>query len=126
MKIEKNLEKLVLEFYFKTEIDIAITDIEKIIYYMGDTQKCVDYLYQEVSSELKSFFQTNKKNNLLTNEQVIPIIKNGSKDFACQMIYHVELINKLILFNKKEGLFSKEETSYIQSFMYLIEKFFKE
>ena len=42
MKIEKDLEDLLLNLNLKTDIDVLILEENKIIYFVGNTEKSIE------------------------------------------------------------------------------------
>lgn len=124
MKIDKEIEEIILKANMVTEMNILITDDEKVIYYIGDTEKCKKYLYSEISGDMKNL--TTENLEILTEDKVIKILNNDSEEYCCQLIYpffEESKLKRCIVFYKPDNTFTEKEIFIINSTMYLIKKY---
>ena len=54
MKINELVEKILTRVAMLTDIEIFVTDKEKLIYYLGNVDRVCEYLYSEISDDLKN------------------------------------------------------------------------
>ena len=54
MKINELVEKILTRVAMLTDIEIFVTDKEKLIYYLGNVDRVCEYLYSEISDDLKT------------------------------------------------------------------------
>ena len=112
MKIEKDLEDLLLHFNVKTGIDVLILDKKEVMYFIGDTEKCIEYLYAPISDELKrNRLEYNKL--YVLNANLLSISDQTYIYFNSEAIY--KLKNNILVFLKKDSSMKENDITSIES-----------
>ena len=127
MKLNAEIENIILKANMRTNMDIVVTDDEKIIYYIGNTDNCKKYLYTEVSKELKRLMKIHLEEiKFLKKDETLELIQEESEKYINQAIYGIyekNKFDKFIIFNKSESEFDDNDRFIINSIIYLIEKY---
>lgn len=127
MVLNEKIEDIILKANMITHMDIMVTDDEKVIYYIGDTDKCKKYIYSEVSEELKALMNIRLNEiKYCEEDEIVPIIDDKNEKFINQAIYGVyekEKFDKFIIFNRTDREFNDNDKFIISSTIYLIEKY---
>ena len=124
--IDKEIEEIILKANMVTEMNILITDDKKVVYYIGDTEKCKKYLYSEISKDIKNLTTENENLEILTGDKLIKILNNDSEEYSCQMLYPFyedSRLMKCIIFYKQNENFTEKEVFIMNSTIYLIKKY---
>ena len=127
VEIRKDLEDLLLNFNLKTSVNLIITDKEKIIYYIGESEKCVDYLYAEISENLKSIVSNYKDVKFFNADETLPILNGDKEVYVNQALCNIakdDSYTKCIIFYKVDKEFTSDEVFMINSTIYLVKKYF--
>lgn len=129
MNLNEKIQDIILKANMRTDIDIVVTDEEMVIYYIGETDKCREYVYAEISDELKEIIKTDIRDiKFLENMDIVPLVKSENERYKYQAIYPMykeEIFDKLIIFNSNIE-FSESDKFIIKSMIYLIEKYMTE
>ena len=126
MMIEKEIEEIVLKANMVTEMNILITDDKKVVYYIGDTEKCKKYLYSEISEDIKKLTTENANLDIFTGDKLMKILNNDSEEYCCQVFYpfyQESNLKKCIVFYKENEMFTEKEIFIMNSTIYLIKKY---
>lgn len=127
MVLNEKIEDIILKANMITHMDIMVTDDEKVIYYIGDTDKCKKYIYSEVSEELKALMNIRLNEiKYCEEEEIVSIINDKNEKFINQAIYGVyenDKFDKFIIFNRTDREFNDNDKFIISSTIYLIEKY---
>ena len=127
MVLNEKIEDIILKANMITHMDIMVTDYEKVIYYIGDTDKCKKYIYSEVSEELKALMNIRLNEvKYCEEEEIVSIINDKNEKFINQAIYGVyenNKFDKFIIFNRTDREFNDNDKFIISSTIYLIEKY---
>jgi len=121
MNINQYLEQLLLFFNIKTEIDVILFKNNQIIYFLGDSEKCTECLYQIVTVNLKEMIDKEKEYIILQNEECVKLNKSNDAKYQNQLLYHLSQ-ELYLIFGKTNDTFSEEELSYIKSIIYFVNK----
>lgn len=127
MKLNSEIENIILKANLRTNMDIMVTDDEKIVYYIGNTDKCKKYIYTKLSEELKKMSDKNiNEIKFLEEEETVNIIENEGEKYTNQAIYTVHeegKFERFIIFNKEGSKFDDGDRLIINSTIYLINKY---
>lgn len=125
--LNAEIENIILKANMRTNMDIMVTDDEKIIYYIGNTDNCKKYMYAEVSKEIKELMNIRLNEiRFLGHEETVYLIKDDEEKYYNQAIYAMyedDRFDKFIIFNKVDGEFDENDRLIINSTKYLIEKY---
>lgn len=124
MKKEQYFENLLLNANLKTGLNIIYTNENEIIYYVGESEKCTDYLYALISDSLKNLMKLENDFVILEEDKTIPICNNINEEYKSQAIYYSKEHHHFIIFYSVQSTFSEDELAIIQSTIYLAEKYF--
>ena len=128
MKINKDLEKLLMSVKLKTTMNIVVTDEEEIIYYIGNSDECGEYLFKNMSKELKLLLNDLcDKTKYLKDNKTIKITAGKNQKYKSQAIFKItkdDKFDKSLIFYKLDSEFDNSDIFMIDSVKYLIEKYF--
>ena len=105
MKINNRIEDLILKINIITDLDILLMDNKQVIYFIGQTDFCIKYLYANISKDLKDI------------QKFIKGIRFFDEFNACKIIVDDDTKYKL-----KEN-FTQKEKEIIESSFLLINKY---
>lgn len=124
MKIEKDLEDLLLNLNLKTDIDVLILEENKIIYFVGNTEKSIDYLYKTISNDLKRYIAQITELAICEND-IIPVLDDAPPYYMGEAIYRLKNTTDAIVFLKRNKKIGEEDIILIKAMIYLVDKFLK-
>ena len=76
MKINELVEKILTRVAMLTDIEIFVTDKEKLIYYLGNVDRVCEYLYSEISDDLKTLEDEKYEQKIeYVGEETISLLK---------------------------------------------------
>lgn len=124
--MKEELENLLLNFSIKTEISVLLVNENEVTYYVGNTEKCTEYLYEKVSDDLKNVLNLRQGNELtiLNGSKTLKVLLRDKHQYKTQALYKFNNSSNLIIFFKEEKYFNEEEISLMKSTIYLAEKYF--
>lgn len=129
MKINKLVEKIITKIAVITDMEVFITDNEKLIYYLGNPDRVCEYLYSEISENLETLKGSEYASEIeYVGEKTIPLLKCDMDKMQSEIIYKIEdkgEVNNFLIFAKTNSEMNIEDRFLSESAAYIIRKYFK-
>lgn len=127
MKINELVEKILTRVAILTDIEIFITDKEKLIYYLGNVDRVCEYLYSEISDDLKKLEDDKYEQKIeYVGEETISLLKCDMDKMQSEVICKFKekgKFNKFLIFAKTSTEMNAEDKFLIESATYIIRKY---
>ena len=127
MKINELVEKILTRVAMLTDIEIFVTDKEKLIYYLGNVDRVCEYLYSEISDDLKTLEDEKYEQKIeYVGEETISLLKCDMDKMQSEVICKFKekgKFDKFLIFAKTSAKMNAEERFLIESATYVIRKY---
>lgn len=127
MKINELVEKILTRVAILTDIEIFITDKEKLIYYLGNVDRVCEYLYSEISEDLKKLEDDKYEQKIeYVGEETISLLKCDMDKMQSEVICKFKekgKFDKFLIFAKTSTEMNAEDRFLIESATYIIRKY---
>lgn len=127
MKINELVEKILTRVAMLTDIEIFVTDKEKLIYYLGNVDRVCEYLYSEISDDLKKLEDDKYEQKIeYVGEETISLLKCDMDKMQSEVICKFKekgKFNKFLIFAKTSTEMNAEDKFLIESATYIIRKY---
>ena len=127
MKLNELVEKILTRVAMLTDIEIFVTDKEKLIYYLGNVDRVCEYLYSEISDDLKTLEDEKYEQKIeYVGEETISLLKCDMDKMQSEVICKFKekgKFDKFLIFAKKSAKMNAEDRFLIESATYVIRKY---
>ena len=127
MKINELVEKILTRVAMLTDIEIFVTDKEKLIYYLGNVDRVCEYLYSEISDDLKKLEDDKYEQKIeYVGEETISLLKCDMDKMQSEVICKFKekgKFDKFVIFAKTSTKMNAEDRFLIESATYVIRKY---
>lgn len=127
MKINELVEKILTRVAMLTDIEIFVTDKEKLIYYLGNVDRVCEYLYSEISDDLKKLEDDKYEQKIeYVGEETISLLKCDMDKMQSEVICKFKekgKFDKFLIFAKTSAKMNAEDRFLIESATYIIRKY---
>lgn len=127
MKINELVEKILTRVAMLTDIEIFVTDKEKLIYYLGNVDRVCEYLYSEISDDLKTLEDEKYEQKIeYVGEETISLLKCDMDKMQSEVICKFKekgKFDKFLIFAKTRAKMNAEDRFLIESATYVIRKY---
>lgn len=127
MKINELVEKILTRVAMLTDIEIFVTDKEKLIYYLGNVDRVCEYLYSEISDDLKKLEDDKYEQKIeYVGEETISLLKCDMDKMQSEVICKFKekgKFDKFLIFAKTSTEMNAEDKFLIESATYIIRKY---
>lgn len=127
MKINELVEKILTRVAMLTDIEIFVTDKEKLIYYLGNVDRVCEYLYSEISDDLKTLEDEKYEQKIeYVGEETISLLKCDMDKMQSEVICKFKekgKFDKFLIFAKTSAKMNAEDRFLIESATYIIRKY---
>ena len=127
MKINELVEKILTRVAMLTDIEIFVTDKEKLIYYLGNVDRVCEYLYSEISDDLKTLEDEKYEQKIeYVGEETISLLKCDMDKMQSEVICKFKekgKFDKFLIFVKTSAKMNAEDRFLIESATYVIRKY---
>ncbi len=127
MKINELVEKILTRVAMLTDIEIFVTDKEKLIYYLGNVDRVCEYLYSEISDDLKKLEDDKYEQKIeYVGEETISVLKCDMDKMQSEVICKFKekgKFDKFLIFAKTSAKMNAEDRFLIESATYVIRKY---
>ena len=127
MKINELVEKILTRVAMLTDIEIFVTDREKLIYYLGNVDRVCEYLYSEISDDLKTLEDDKYELQIeYVGEETISLLKCDMDKMQSEVICKFKEkgnFDRFLIFAKTNAEMNVEDRFLIESATYLIQKY---
>ena len=127
MKINELVEKILTRVAMLTDIEIFVTDKEKLIYYLGNVDRVCEYLYSEISDDLKRLEDEKFEQKIeYVGEETISLLKCDTDKMQSEVICKFKekgKFDKFLIFAKTSAEMNAEDKFLIESATYIIRKY---
>lgn len=127
MKINELVEKILTRVAMLTDIEIFVTDKEKLIYYLGNVDRVCEYLYSEISEDLKKLEDDKYEQKIeYVGEETISLLKCDMDKMQSEVICKFKekgKFDKFLIFAKTSTEMNAEDRFLIESATYIIRKY---
>lgn len=127
MKINELVEKILTRVAMLTDIEIFVTDKEKLIYYLGNVDRVCEYLYSEISDDLKKLEDDKYEQKIeYVGEETISLLKCDMDKMQSEVICKFKekgKFDKFLIFAKTSAKMNAEDRFLIESATYVIRKY---
>ncbi len=127
MKINELVEKILTRVAMLTDIEIFVTDKEKLIYYLGNVDRVCEYLYSEISDDLKTLEDEKYEQKIeYVGEETISLLKCDMDKMQSEVICKFKekgKFDKFLIFAKTSAKMNAEDRFLIESATYVIRKY---
>lgn len=126
MEINDLVEKILTRVALLTDMEVFIADDQKLIYYLGNADKVCEYLYSEISDDLKTLKSNRYFSKLeYVGEKTIPLLKCDMDKMQSEVIYKFKnkwKFDKFLIFAKTSSAMNDEDRFLIDSAIRIIRK----
>ena len=127
MKLDDLTEKILTRVTILTDIEIFVTDKEKLIYYLGNVDRVCEYLYSEISDDLKRLKANQSEQKIeYSGEETIPLLKCDMDKMQSEVIYQFKEkgeFDKFLIFAKTNDEMNADDRFLIESATNIIQKY---
>lgn len=127
MKINELVEKILTRVAMLTDIEVFVTDKEKLIYYLGNVDRVCEYLYSEISDDLKKLEDDKYEQKIeYVGEETISLLKCDMDKMQSEVICKFKekgKFDKFLIFAKTSAEMNAEDRFLIESATYIIRKY---
>ena len=127
MKINELVEKILTRVAMLTDIEIFVTDKEKLIYYLGNVDRVCEYLYSEISDDLKKLENDKYEQKIeYVGEETISLLKCDMDKMQSEVICKFKekgKFDKFLILAKTSSEMNAEDRFLIESATYIIRKY---
>lgn len=127
MEINELVEKVLTRVAMITDIEIFVTDKEKLIYYLGNVDRVCEYLYSEISDDLKKLEDDKYEQKIeYVGEETISLLKCDMDKMQSEVICKFKekgKFDKFLIFAKTSTEMNAEDKFLIESATYIIRKY---
>ena len=127
MELNELVEKILTRVAMITDIEVFVTDKEKLIYYLGNVDRVCEYLYSEISDDLKAVEDDKYGPQIeYVGKETISLLKCDMDKMQSEVICKFKEkgnFDKFLIFAKINAEMNVEDRFLIESATYLIRKY---
>ncbi len=127
MELNELVEKILTRVAMITDIEVFVTDKEKLIYYLGNVDRVCEYLYSEISDDLKALEDDKYGPQIeYVGKETISLLKCDMDKMQSEVICKFKEkgnFDKFLIFAKINAEMNVEDRFLIESATYLIRKY---
>lgn len=121
-------EEIILKMCLVSHLDIIVTDIEKIVYYMGSAERCSRCMYAPTTKKFNECANALKDDEIkfIDNASYFEIVEDESvfDSLAIAQVNVCEGSTNYAIFAKLHGNFTEREKFLIRTCTYLLRRGF--